>query len=206
MSNYNRIAWVYDGLARLVFGSSIQQANQAHIKSIPEGSQVLILGGGTGNLLLHFKPRVEIEFVDSSIGMIERAKKKSHSIEKIDFIHLPFEHFLSEKKYDFIICPFFLDLFEEGPLRANLTKIMSMLHDKGQLIVSDFNRPSKPFKWLKSSLLFVTILFFRISTGLKTIKLLDLNAILSQTQLKPVHQKNYFFGMIFSSKWIKTEH
>ena len=49
---FDRVAWFYDGLALLVFGSAQRAAQRAALRGLTLGRpHVLILGGGTGWVL-----------------------------------------------------------------------------------------------------------------------------------------------------------
>jgi hypothetical protein len=45
---FGRLAWVYEGLERLVYGSLLQRARLAFIDSLAPCKRILILGEGDG--------------------------------------------------------------------------------------------------------------------------------------------------------------
>ncbi|MEZ4686196.1 MAG: hypothetical protein R3B47_09055 [Bacteroidia bacterium] len=59
--SFNRLAPVYDFLASLVFGNRIRQAQRWLLDFIPEGSSILILGGGTGWILEELAEKAHIQ-------------------------------------------------------------------------------------------------------------------------------------------------
>ena len=152
MSNYNLIAPLYDLLATLVFAGQTHKANRQFFSDIPDGSRILVLGGGTGQLLPQLKPECRVVFIEPSSKMLARAKKRKHPVST-SFLQHKFEDFDYDEKFDFVICQFFLDLFDDETMARHLTRIKSTLTDKGVLLISDFHIPKKPFKWLKMSLL-----------------------------------------------------
>jgi ubiquinone/menaquinone biosynthesis C-methylase UbiE len=205
MSSYNKLAAIYDQLAQLVFWGRINRANSLFLSQIPANSKVLIIGGGTGKSLKHLNPELELDYAELSSAMINKAKKRKGP-KKTEFILGFFQEFKTQKKYDYVVCPFFLDQFNSTEINPILTSILSVLPKGGHLLVSDFNRPKKPMRWLKQLIIKTTILFFRITTGLRINKLEDISSILEKNKFQKTSEKQFYFGMIFSSKWIIAGH
>ena len=164
MSNFNFVASFYDRLSRLVFQKSIEQASQQMVDWVKPGSKVLILGGGTGKLLEQFKNNASIDYVELSTKMIEQAKNRA-CVGEVSFYNHDYLLFESTKKYDYIICPFFLDLFVPVELNKVINKIKEELTQNGKLLVLDFS--PKNTGWFNLFLLQVMILFFRVFSGIK---------------------------------------
>ena len=51
MPNYNNIAWIYDWLAKVVFGRKQELASRAFLRIIPNDAKILVIGGGTGKII-----------------------------------------------------------------------------------------------------------------------------------------------------------
>ncbi len=51
MNGFNRIAGVYDFLAKLVFGKHIRRSQEHFLKMVIQQNKVLVLGGGSGWIL-----------------------------------------------------------------------------------------------------------------------------------------------------------
>jgi cyclopropane fatty-acyl-phospholipid synthase-like methyltransferase len=138
---YCRIARYYDGLSRLVFGSSIARSQMMYIPAIPEESNVLILGGGTGWLLedlLLKRPRCNYWFLDSSLEMIKMASRRVGYDKRVRFIHGKLDHIPEEVDYDVVIANFFFDQFSDQDLHLILKELAEMMAEHGVLIVTDF--------------------------------------------------------------------
>ncbi len=52
-ANYNNSAWFYDSLAGLVYGKALVKAQVYLLQYIPADSNILIVGGGTGWILMN---------------------------------------------------------------------------------------------------------------------------------------------------------
>ena len=111
-NNFNKIAHIYDLLAQSVFGNAILNAQKEYLHTIRPGDHVLILGGGTGKILLpvlHQCANCQITFLDSSEAMVYRAKKRlnGNKVSNVQFIVAPFETWTNDSNYDVVIAPFF---------------------------------------------------------------------------------------------------
>src|SRR5882762_1794152 len=123
-NNFDRIAFLYDRLARLIFGHSIIDAQKHFLKLIPNRAAVLILGGGSGWILkdlLRERPEVYVCYVDASKEMITLAKKGTQS-PRIVFIHGT-ENDIPKQQFDIVLTHFYLDLFSAGSLPTVIAKI-----------------------------------------------------------------------------------
>ena len=61
LPNFDRIAFAYDALKYLVFGGSLHQAQTFLVPFIPTCSDILIIGGGTGQIILDIVETKEIK-------------------------------------------------------------------------------------------------------------------------------------------------
>jgi ubiquinone/menaquinone biosynthesis C-methylase UbiE len=174
LNRYDSIARFYDQLAKLAFGDQIIDSQVRFLRSIPDDSSVLILGGGTGWIakeLLKIKPGCSITFIDASAKMISLAKAKNYSLwANIAFVHGT-EDDIPAGHYDVVITNFFLDLFSPKELDLVLKKIKARLVLKAIWLVTDFQKP-KTF-WQKIVLAFM-YLFFGLVTRLKNHRLPNL--------------------------------
>lgn len=188
-NQFDFVAPFYDRLASLIFGRGLLIAQRVHLGDICEGSKVLVVGGGAGKILQNkaFQKAQSIEYVELSRKMISKAKIQGASLSNISFIQQDF--FEHRGKYDFIICNFFLDCFDEQHLADAVQCLCEQLSQNGTLLVTDF----QPSKNLKSTLIIrLMLLFFKIVTSLQAKDLLDI-----QKYLKP------HFTLVKSTKFKK---
>ncbi|GAB4248716.1 MAG: class I SAM-dependent methyltransferase [Ekhidna sp.] len=193
-NNFDSVANFYDRLSSIVFGEEIAKSTQCFLDRIKGNSVVLILGGGTGSLLQHLPECTHIDYVEKSGKMIELAKKRSS--QNVNFIHADFLDFETTDKYDFIVCPFFLDCFNESDLRIVLDKISELLCSRGSLLIQDFD-VSRTSKLLSFCMHF----FFRITTALDSRKLLPIRDIIVSSGFRELEiraLKKGIFSAIYS--------
>ena len=73
---YNRVAFLYDRLAQLVFGNRLELAKKAHLDLLGTDYKVLVVGGGTGSLLKYIEEasiKCYVDFIEVSSQMMRRA-------------------------------------------------------------------------------------------------------------------------------------
>ncbi len=178
MVGFDRIAWFYDPLARLVFGNRLMNAQLHLLHYLKPDSRVLILGGGTGQILerlLERQPDSQLTYIDASISMVRRAQQR-HLPGSVQFIHGD-ENSIPAQTYDAVITPFYLDVFPEAELPAVIRRISASMTPHAQWIVAEFHPSKRPWDQF---LLFTMYAFFRITTGIKAKSLPDWKCALEQ--------------------------
>ena len=188
---FDRIAGVYDGLAQCVFGADWKEVQFAPSKNLLNKKSILIVGGGTGQLLEGLGSENEVVFVELSQKMIQKAKLRK-SPASIDFIHENYFEWHSNQNFDAIIFPFFLDSFSKTSLDKIIEKSRAELKPNGELHVLDFER-SGSFHNLLVRLMF---LFFRITTRLESRKLLDFRSIILAHDFALVNEQSFYDGWV----------
>lgn len=208
-SGYDRIAGYYDSLARVVFGKSIALAQGHGLPGIAPGSHILIVGGGTGEVLEHLSDcridHLNVDYVEASEAMINSAKRRTLNSVSVDFIHQSIEQLSSKKSYDVIITQFFLDSFEG----SDLEDIFSLLHNRlkagGSWIIADFQITKDWRKIWQKSLLSIMYLFFAVTVGLKASRLEDFSTHFMRLGYHLNTSQSYYASFIFASTYQKSE-
>ena len=191
VNNFDSVAPYYDWLAKVVFGDQLLNAQLVFLNQIQSTDDVLVFGGGTGKFLQYVPNCKSLDFIEKSKKMIERAKTvKSNNVS---FINEDLLNWEIGSTYDVVICPFFLDCFNEKNLKTVLDKIQLSLKAGGKLIVTDFQSTDS-----NSFQLGLMHLFFRIFTNLEARQLLDINQILIEKGLKPAEEKFFHRNRVFS--------
>ena len=191
-NRFDLIAPWYDFIGKLVFGNSIIKSQSYFISEIKESHTVLILGGGTGKLLSQTPKCERIHFVDLSQKMIDRAKKRG-SKSSINFIQADFLTHDFASRYDVIICPFFLDCFNETHLQQAILKVKNLLKEDGKLIVTDFQQTNG-----NKFLLKLMHYFFKIFASLESKRLKSIHQEVELVGFSEVESKYFYRNMIFS--------
>jgi len=200
MADFNRIARFYDFLKHLVFANQVEKSTRYFLYLIPSNSKILIVGGGTGELLEDFQSSHKIDYVELSSVMIRKAQQvKTQS--SVEFIRADILDWSSTEKFDYIITPFILDCFDETQLTSIFTKLRSILRKEGKWIQTDFY-PKSMFQKL---LIKVMYAFFNLTTNLKTRKLADFDLIFKKSEFKCEIKATFFHSMIESKIYQQIE-
>ncbi len=196
LGEFDKIANVYDGLAQLVFGKSIRQAQKVFLGDVPTQSKVLILGGGTGWLLtqlLELKPQCEVWYIEASEKMLELSKIKIQDSDRVHFIHGTENSIPSGIQFDVVITNFYLDLFTYESLDSVLIKIKKEIKPNALWLATDFIVGRK---WWQFTLLRMMYRFFRIMCHIEATELPDWNQILAKMGLQKMKSTLFFGGFI----------
>ncbi|PCH97435.1 MAG: hypothetical protein COB85_02745 [Bacteroidetes bacterium] len=144
---FNFIAPYYDFCSNLIFGKSILSAQSLYFNSVKESHSILILGGGTGKILLPLAKEANFKsltFLDISPGMIDKARHLCisnglNAESKIEFMEGSTEAIPKNKMYDAIITPFVLDCFSDENLEIVMRNLDQHLVPGGMWLFSDFH-------------------------------------------------------------------
>lgn len=214
MANYqisfDKVALVYDLLAKIAFGKKIKKAQHHYLSLIPDNSHVLIIGGGTGWILtdiLSLKKNIQhITYLEASVAMLDQTRQKltiykaSHTdlhFPTITLIHGTEDDIPTGNDYDVIITNFFLDVFQETELQAVMQKLLISLKTNGIWLFSDFNISKKPMNgwwqglWIKSM-----YWFFKITCNLNAIHLPDFAKHFYELGFTQTHSQYFFHEMM----------
>lgn len=199
LNGFNRLASYYDRLKTMVFGQTIHDSQQWFLKSIPPGANVLILGGGSGEILpplRRMNPDAVISFVDASSSMLGMAKKRipEEDKQKLRFIHGTENDLDEGAAFDAIVTHFFLDLFPDHKLENLCNHLGERLRPGGLWVVSDFvdgGARDRAVLWLMYR-------FFRFTCGIEADRLPDWEGHLTASGLVEVSSK------FFCKKFIKS--
>lgn len=197
LNDFDRLAFVYDGLAKLIFGKSITESQKYFLKNIPDQSKILILGGGTGEVLTELLTvkNVLICYIEASEKMIMMAKMKSGNDKRIQFIHGTENDIPSNEQFDAVITNFYLDLFSDDSLKIVLRKIKKSITTRAQWIATDFINNT----WWQSAMLKLMYGFFRMTCNIEARKLPEWRKGLQNVGAKEIDSRNYYGNFIQTS-------
>lgn len=206
MNDFNKIAWIYDSLAKWVYRGNILKSQIEFLPLIQNNQRILIIGGGTGQVLETMNALgipLAIDFIEPSSEMMSMAKKRTKELSNFDvrFFQTEFESFHSNQRYDWICCFYFLDLFNENSLKVNLELISNYMGDDSLLIVSDFQYHED--SWWQNALSKVMHGFFKMVAQLESGELKDINESIIEAGYKKIKEAAFFSQFIFSAVYKK---
>ncbi|MEL7530544.1 MAG: class I SAM-dependent methyltransferase [Bacteroidota bacterium] len=194
--NFDFIAPYYDRLAHGVFGDLLAQSRRVLLSRLPEAKEVLILGGGSGDMLFGLAERSigkHIRYVEASAKFIALAQsawqnQAVYADIKIDWIQTTWQDFDSSLQFDLITTDYLLDLFPPAELELLICKIAAQLKPEGSWLYIDFCQHEKT-AWWWAPLRFIMYRFFARVAGVPGRKITNVRAIASQYGLQLSHQQ-----------------
>ena len=198
--NFNFIAPIYDPLAFLVYGNNLIDAKKIFFEKIPSHARLLLMGGGTGNILndlLKKKPDIIVDFVEASSGMMKIATKnlKKEFQPRVNFITGDHHSIPKDVQYDVITSFFVIDCFKQQDAVEFARAITSVLKHDGIWLFTDFFGTGKFYHRV---LLWSMYRFFRVVSRIPTIKLPDYAAIFKEVKFTVREEKRFLNGLIRS--------
>ncbi len=200
--NFDRVAWCYDALAALVFGSSLRRAQRAALAGLPAGApHVLVLGGGTGWVLgevLRRRPRATVLYLEASGPMLARAAARLRRMGpdaagQVEF-RLGTEARLGPaEQFDTLVTFFVLDCFPLPALGPALARLAAARHPAAPWLLADFRQPRRAWQ---RALLGAMYGFFGAVAALRIRRLPDLHGALAGLGLRPAGQTFFFGGAV----------
>jgi ubiquinone/menaquinone biosynthesis C-methylase UbiE len=192
-ANYNNSARFYDGLARLVYGKALVNAQVYLLKHIPPNSKILIVGGGTGWVLeeltrIH-SSGLQITYVEISVNMMVRSKKRNIGNNHITFINDAIENVNLPADFDVVLTPFLLDNFTEQNLNKIFNSINTLLKPTALWLNASFQLTGK---WWQPFLLQSMFVFFKILCSIEASKLPGINKLFEDADYQLLEEKSFF--------------
>lgn len=204
--NYDNVAPFYDLLSQLVFGNAILRAQLFLINAIPANSGILIIGGGTGQILEEISKKhgsgLQITYVDISKKMIAISKKRKTGNNEVVFINQSISDARFHRQFDVVITPFFLDNFLNNTAKVVFDKIDTFLKPRGFWLFTDFQLSEKNNLWQKL-LLKIMYFFFRFFCGIEASHLPDTTALFEKYKYQLISKQTFYKKFIYALIFFK---
>lgn len=203
-ANYNKTAWFYDSLARLMFGSALKNSQKHLLPLIPKHARILIVGGGTGQTLedlaaLQYEG-LHITFVEISANMTAIARKRNAGNNEVVFIIDAIEQVQLKPEYDVVITGFLFDNYTDTALPATFNHIHEALKLGGLWLNTDFQLTGK---WWQPLLLKSMYTFFRMFSPIPVSKLPDVDKVFMLQGYKAVASATFYGDFILTTAYKK---
>lgn len=204
LNRFDRVANIYDPLKRFVFGRAIHDSEVCFLDSIQREANVLILGGGSGEMLRMLLQRntgCTVWYVEASARMLELARgNAANQTSRVLFIHGTESSLRSGIQFDVIITNFFLDVFPEKRVKAISEIIGRHLANNGYWIITDFVNGRK---WWQRVLLSAMYGFFKLACRIGTHKLPFWQRIVNDNGFREKESRMFYADFIKASLWVK---
>ena len=141
---FDLIAPIYNGAKKIALLNLPERVIEKWVEKLPQAHHILVIGGGADNTVISLQkrfPGAEIVCVDFSKKMIDLAFSRWKSTspqKKVTFLHANFLEARFAVSFDLVVCPFFLDLFNDTCLRQMAQRITEVASSHGVLAIMDF--------------------------------------------------------------------
>jgi SAM-dependent methyltransferase len=198
--NCDLIAPHYWWIEKLGMGGALERRRRWFLPQLENARRALVLGDGDGRFLRELLRRnrsVCADYVDLSSRMLELARRKSGD-ERVDYRQADaLTAAFPQDEYDLIATHFFFDCFGAGELAALIGRVADAAKPGAQWVVSEFRTVNIPARLLVSAL----YLFFRITTGLKTRRLVDHRPMLRAHGFRLINASHSSGALVVSELW-----
>lgn len=207
-SGFNLLGYFYNPLKRIFLHNKPERAITNVLANVPLSQNILIVGGGADNTiaeLLRLKRCSQITQVDISSVLTRKAKQRNAKFESNllppNYVVSPFLNWNSEQRFDWVIFPFYLDLFADEEVIKNIDQVKKYLNLDGRVLVIDFisdQKMSMVNSWLIKALYF---LFYPFTGNFRN-QIPDYQTLFSnrgfQQEGFPILYKEQYEGRVFS--------
>jgi tRNA (cmo5U34)-methyltransferase len=198
-SGFNQVAAFYDPLAKLVFGTNLEKAQNWLLPYIPDGATILIIGGGSGwllkQILLNTSP-AHVLYLEASEKMLDLARQLNQQPEVVTYRLGTDADIQTHEQFDVIITPFILDLYPEHRLTQLMHRLNNVLALGGLWLFADFwPVQQKPPVWQKL-LAKSMYLFFGLLSGVRASQLPDYDKHFRQLNLQEQASEQFYKGFV----------
>jgi SAM-dependent methyltransferase len=196
--NCDRIARRYRWLEYAGFGRALEWRREAFLGDLSDVRRVLAVGDGDGRALaalLIAAPQTCVDYIDISARMLEVARARAGTERVVYRCEDARMASLPVAEYDLIITHFFLDCFDDADLEPLVARLANAAHPQARWLVSEFRGNG----WLVRALYF----FFRVTTGLRTRRLVDHHPILIHHGFRLVRYEQAWRGLLASELWAR---
>lgn len=198
LNQFDALAPYYDRLKRFVFGSAIGISQHHFLQRIPSGARVLIIGGGSGEILpalLKEHPGRRVWYVEASSKMLglAAARVPPSQRHRVVFIHGTAWKPSDDLAFDAVITNFVLDLMPQQEINSFITGVLNSLSAGGMWLVTDFIDRGKA--WQKV-LLWAMYRFFGVTCGIEAVGLPEWEEAMQHSGLAEKEFRLFFHGFI----------
>jgi ubiquinone/menaquinone biosynthesis C-methylase UbiE len=207
-NNYDPVARYYDLLTQLVFGQTEIDAQVGLLRFVEAGSRLLIVGGGTGWILEKIEalcpPGLLITYVEPSAVMMALARKRKWGGNRVSFVPLPVERFVTDERFDCILTGFLFDNFRQEKAAQVVRELDGLLVGGGHWLFADLYYSPKVGPWWQGWLLRSMYWSARLICGVEANRLPDMEGVFGAVGYAVVCTSVYYRGFIRSVVYRKS--
>jgi ubiquinone/menaquinone biosynthesis C-methylase UbiE len=204
-ANYDNASWFYERLSKLVFGKAQINAQEYYLNLIPPRSTILIIGGGTGQLLESitkiYPSGLHITYVEISANMMALSCKRYTAQNEVTYITQDVGKLSLKQEFDIIITAFLFDNFSTQELYLVFPSINQGLKSDGLWLNTDFQLTGPIWQKVMLKTMYY---FFRMLNAVKVTQLPDTAQIFKNYQYELMAYKSFYGNFIMAKVYKKS--
>lgn len=201
-AGYDNTIWFYERLSKLVFGQAQVKAQEHFLNWIEPGSNILIIGGGTGQILESISrihpSGLHITYVEVSPKMMTLSRKRNVEHNEVDFITNDIAQITFSRRFDVVITAFLFDNFSNEELAAIFPQINHWVNPGGLWLDTDFQLTGPVWQKLMLKSMYF---FFGLMKAVKVNKLPDAQGVFKQYSM--LASKTFYGEFIYARAYQK---
>lgn len=206
-AGYDNTTWFYERLSKLVFGNVQVKAQNYFLNHIAPNSTILIIGGGTGQILesishIHASG-LNITYVEISPKMMALSRKRNTGQNEVEFITGDIVHIAFTQKFDAVITAFLFDNFADEDMATTFPLIDQWVKPRGLWLDTDFQLTGSFWQKLMLKTMY---LFFKLMKAVNVAKLPDTPTFFKQHGYTVCCAKEFYGRFICSRLYKKQAH
>jgi ubiquinone/menaquinone biosynthesis C-methylase UbiE len=204
-ANYDNASWFYERLSKLVFGNAQVNAQEYFLNLIPAGANILIIGGGTGQILESiaklYPSGLHITYVEISANMMALSRKRYVGQNEVIYITQDIASLNLTQQFDVVITAFLFDNFSTQQLDEIFPRIHQRLKPQGLWLNTDFQLTGPA--WQKA-MLKAMYYFFKLLKAVKVTQLPNTSEVFMKHQYQLLAKKTFYKNFIIAKAYKKS--
>ncbi len=204
-ANYDNASWFYESLSKLVFGNAQVEAQEYFLNLIPPRARILIIGGGTGQILesvakLH-PSGLHITYVEISTNMMELSRKRNVAQNEVIYITEDISQLTLTQKFDVIITAFLFDNFSTQEVYKIFPNIHQRLVPDGLWLNTDFQLTGPIWQKVMLKSMYY---FFSVLNAVKVTQLPNTEQVFTDYRYQLMAKKAFYKNFIVAKAYKKS--
>lgn len=203
-ANYDNTTWFYERLSKLVFGQTQVKAQEYFLNHIKPNSHILIIGGGTGQILESlsriYPSGLRITYVEISAKMMVLSRQRNIGQNEVIFITDNIEQLNFDGLFDAVITAFLFDNFSDENLAAVFPLINRQVKPGGLWLSTDFQLTGPLWQKLLLKSMYA---FFKLMGAVDVDRLPDIKRIFRLHGYSLSGEKTFYGNFILAAAYQK---
>ncbi len=204
-ANYDNASWFYERLSKLVFGNAQVNAQEYFLNLIPPRARILIIGGGTGQILESiaklYPSGLHITYVEISANMMALSRKRDVAQNEVIYITEDIAQLSLTQEFDVIITAFLFDNFSTQEIYKIFPKIHQKLVPNGLWLNTDFQLTGPIWQKVMLKSMYY---FFRILKAVEVARLPETEQAFTDYHYQLTAKKTFYRKFIITKVYKKS--